>query len=204
MKKALSLFLAVLMIFSCLAVGASAVVQDPTGWFGEAGSGKPATYDQTILTFNTNGGKLRNAVIVYDVETGNKTRVENFSGVWAMIPAAEGTASQTPGTKVELPFCEPGDATLAFVGWELTSGDLDNLGNVYAGQTAYTIPAGTEGKVIQFTARFTTAVVEEDTLTKVLGVLTKVFGAIIGVLLYKGNTEAGVALVEKMLAGILG
>ena len=40
-------------------------------------------------------------------------------------------------------------------------------------------------------------------MATILGILIKVFGAIIGIVMYQGDTEAGVALMEKVLGGIL-
>ncbi|MDD6528133.1 MAG: hypothetical protein PUF31_10095, partial [Oscillospiraceae bacterium] len=61
MKKALSVFLAILMMFSALSVGTFAA-DDTTGssvatspWHGPDGSGKPARYNQVVINFKLNG-----------------------------------------------------------------------------------------------------------------------------------------------------
>ena len=43
---------------------------------------------------------------------------------------------------------------------------------------------------------------DEDTLGKILGVMTTIFGALLGIIMFKGDTEAGVAMVQKVLGGI--
>lgn len=208
MKKALSLFLAVLMIFSCLAISTSAVgTVNPSDLFaGEPGKAA-ANKNQVVIIFNTNGGKIRGFVPVWDA--GEVTYTENVTGLWAMVPTTSDLDSQSmlPTTKVQLPYCEAPDANHAFIGWELTAGVPDDLNNVYAGSSAYTIPSASKissgtYKVIQFTACYTQTVVEEDTLTKVIGIVSKVFGAVIGLLMYNGDTAAGVALMNKIFNGI--
>ena len=201
MKKALSLFLAVLMICGCMAIGASAeVIQDPTNWFGEAGSGKPATYEQVICTFDTNAGTIQGSVRTWSPDEGYGS-ASNFSGIWAMVPTTPDTTSMTPGDRITLPTVTP-PANQQFGGWYCYED-----GQTYAG--TWTIPAtinghSTAGSVIRFRASYTPATIEEPTMTKVLGVLAKVFGALIGILLYKGDTAAGVELVERMLSGVIG
>ena len=202
MKKALSLFMAVLMIFGCFAVGASAIEQNPTNWFGEPGSGLPATYDQVICLFDTNGGTLKNTVIVYDSASNQKISVDKVSGKWAMIPSAPGTTSMTPGTEITLPAVTA-PAGYQFDGWFNTADR-----QTYGANSSYTIPVAiggnpTAGTVIEFRAAYSPTTIETDNMTKILGVLAKVFGAIIGVLLYTGDTAAGVDLVTRMLEGVL-
>ena len=195
------------MICGCFAVGASAastyVNQNAEGWFGEPGSGCAATNDQVIISFDTNGGVLKNAVYVYDQVQGKPVLTSEVTGIWCMVPYNPGSTEQTPGTSITLPALTP-PAGQQFDGW-YCYGDTQT----YGANTAWTIPATlngnvTAGHVIYFRAAFSPATVEEDSVGKILGVLAKVFGAIIGILLYKGDTEAGVALVEKMLAGIVG
>lgn len=197
MKKALSLFLAVLTIFGCLGIGAAADSYAPTPWHGEEGSGKPATYEQTVLTFDANGGTFKNSMLVYDTNTGSFTWSEagKLTGTWAMVPQ-EPTA-QIPGYYVTLPVVDAPKG-YQFAGWFCY---LD--GNTYGANSNFKIPEGTAGTVIEFRAAHIPTEPEEDTMATVMGVLIKVFGAIIGILMYRGDTEAGVALMEKILGGIL-
>ena len=206
MKKALSVFLAVLMICGCFAVGASAATtilnQVADDWFGDSAH-YAATRDQVIISFDTNGGVFKNDVSVYDRQTGLRTSTGEVSGVWCMVPATAGSTEMRPGTEVSLPYVTP-PADRQFDGWFCYED-----GQTYGAGSRWTIPTvigqqPTAGKVIHFRAAYSPAEVEEDTMAKIMGILAKVFGAIIGLLLYKGDTEAGIALVSQMLQGITG
>ena len=197
MKKALSLFMAVLMMFAAMAVGASAESSvNPSPWHGPEGSGKPATPEQAVLSFDLNGGTMKNAVAVYDLNTGTFTSQTGVTGTWYMVPANANVMKA--GMQVTLPV------VTAPKGYQFDGWYCYNDGQPYAANMSYTIPATGAGSVIQFRAAYSPAEIEEDSMTKVLSILTKVFGAIIGILLYAGDTEKGIALVEKMLSGILG
>lgn len=202
MKKALSLFLAMLMILSCFAVSSFAAPVDPTKWF----DGNIASTSQAIVAFNTNGGTVRDGQFVLNPNTLQKGYESDITGTFYIVPTVADTESMTPGTKIQLPYCVPGDKTIAFVGWEVVScpNVPEIVGNVYAGSTAFTIPQGANNTVIQFVARYTTTTIEPDSMTKIMDILVKVFGAILGLVMYKGDTELGVATMQKILGGILG
>lgn len=205
MKKALSVFLAVLMMFSVLGVGSFAV-EDTTGsssqftspWHGPEGSGKPAGYDQVVIRFNLNDGTLKNAQYVWNLETGKPeyTEANKIVGTWVMVPQYKGDMVADGEHYVTLPTITPPSNTLAFDGWYC---QYDR--SLY-GAGAYRIPAGAGGQVIEFTAQWSPTQPEEDPLPKVLGILFKVFGTIIGILFYAGDTEAGIALMEKVFGGL--
>ncbi|MGN0468702.1 MAG: hypothetical protein ACI4GY_08275 [Acutalibacteraceae bacterium] len=198
MKKALSVFMAVLMLFAALSVGTSASSSDPSPWHGELGSGKPATMEQAVLKFELNGGKLKTGAYVYDTTTGEFSYQDGITGTYVMVPRDEEHATMKAGTTVVLPV------VTAPAGWEFTGWYCYTDQQSYAANCAYKLPADCGGQVIEFGAAYTPAEVEEDTFTKVLGILIKVFGAIIGLIMYAGDTEAGVALMEKILGGVLG
>lgn len=189
MKKALSVFLAILMLFGALSVGASAVdLQDK--WHA-AGLVKP---DEAALVFNLNGGTLT-GVYVWNEKTNVKEFKETYAEAqYVMVPQWEGQLKE--GCEIVLPYVTPPSGA-TFVGW-YCEGD----GKTYA-PASYIVPANTAGKVVNFTARYRAAATEVDTMTKVIGILTKVFGAIIGILMYGGDTAAGVALVKKILGGVI-
>lgn len=211
MKKALSLFLAVLMLFSCFAVNASAEGEDPHDFYFTS-SGVPANSNQCVVVFNPLGGTFRDAVVHYDY-TLDKPKVAygaaEYSGTLVVVPS--NSLTMTGGSVISLPVVAPADTTLTFVGWEIIGYSRpDSIlpegfksGNVYAGGTPFILPSNCGGEILTFNARYTAGVAEEDTLGTILGVLIKVFGAIIGILMYQGDTEAGAALMEKVLGGIL-
>lgn len=197
MKKALSLFLAILTIFGCLGIGAAADSYVTSPWHGDEGSGKPASYEQVVLTFDANGGTFKNALPVYNSNTGvfDLSEAGKLTGTWAMVPQSAG--AQVPGYIVTLPVVDSPKG-YQFAGWFCY---LD--GNTYGANSSFKIPAGTAGTIIEFRAAHIPTEPEEDTMAKVMSVLIKVFGAIIGILMYRGDTEAGVELMEKILGGIL-
>lgn len=206
MKKALSVFLAVLMMFSALSVGTFAV-DDTTGssvatspWHGPDGSGKPARYNQVVINFQLNGGTLVSAQQVYNLNTGTwvYTEPENIVGAWAMVPKDSSEMIGDGQHYVTLPDINP-PTDKAFSGWYCTYD-----GSLYGSGGPYRIPEGTGGTVIEFTAQWRPANYEEPTLNKVLKILFSVFGTIIGLLFYAGDTEMGIALMEKIFGGVLG
>lgn len=194
MKKILSVILAVMMLFGALSMGASAAttVTDPYDFI----EGNMVNQDQVVLVFNFNGGTSKTAVRVYD--TTSKSFVsETVSGTYIMVP--EKSNELVVGNQITLPSVTPAEGS-SFVGWY-----CEDDGVTYTTvPNGYTIPAYAGQKVITFTAWYEPAEAETDVMATVLGILTKVFGAIIGIILYNGDTEAGVAMMEKMLGGILG
>lgn len=193
MKKALSLFLAVLMIFAAMSVSASAASVLPEDqYFAEEGAA--ATYEQAILSFDLNGGVMKNSVYVYNIETGKWSLEQNVSGTYVMVP--QGNFAMTKNTTVVLPTVTA-PAGYQFDGWYCYE-----TGSTYAANAPYEIT--TVGQFTHFRAAYSPAEVEEDTMAKVFDILIKVFGAIIGIVMFAGDTSAGVELMQKVLGGIMG
>lgn len=189
MKKVLSVFLAALMMFSVMAVGASA-------WDYE---GYPANSDQSILVYDLNGGTFRDAQNVYNVYTSKfEYRVLTDAESKAKYVQAPETESDfRSGSKVSLPAVTAPKG-YQFDGWYC----LDDHNTYGAGPSTYTVPAGKEGKVIEFRAAYSPDAPESDTFAKVFEILIKVFGTIYGVLT-GGDTEKGIATMRKLFAGLL-
>lgn len=204
MKKVLSVFMAILMLCGALSIGSSASSAS-TQWFGEPNSGKPANYDQTVFYFDLGIGTLPNAS-VYDLATGEFVSATDITGSYYMIPRNE--ALMKAGTFVTLPDLDAPDGQ-KFIGWYCygteagnSAHELNLVGNTYAANTGFPIPEGLGGEVLCFRASFAPIKQEEPTLNKVMGILIKVFGAILGILLYQGNTEEGIAAMEKIFSGL--
>ena len=76
MKKVLSVFLAVLMLFGALSVSSFAeettapVVTPPMAYHDWWGEGGPCSKEQAVLAFNLNGGSLKSETQIYNEETG--------------------------------------------------------------------------------------------------------------------------------------
>lgn len=205
MKKVLSVFMAMLMLFAALSVGVSAS-SAKTDWFG--GENPICSRNQVVVALNLNGGTLKNDTLVYNPDTGvlETWAGKDVKGIYYMVPANED--AQLAGTGfVTLPAVTAMDG-YQFDGWTCTACNvLDSEGNSYVGQTfaansSFKLPAGTGGTVIQFMAAYSPAEIGESTLDKVMGILFKVFGAIIGLLLYQGDTAAGIAAMEKIFGGL--
>ena len=196
MKKALSLFLAVLMMFSVMAVSASA--DDLTTWDYQ---GYPAKSNQSILVLDLNNGTFRDPQHVYNLQTGQfefrelsaAESKEKF--VWA----PEYESSFVKGAQVTLP---PVTAPKGyqFDGWYCVT-DGKTYGAVPNG---YALPedGSYEGKIVEFRAAYSPTEPEADTFAKVFDILIKVFGTIYG-FLTGGDTEKGIATMRKLFAGLM-
>lgn len=149
---------------------------------------------QTVLSFDINGGALMNGAYVYDTTTGAFVYTEGITGMYYMLP--QNQEAQRPGYYITLPYVQA-PTNSQFTGWYCYAD-----GKTYSPGSSWQIPAGSAGTIIEFRAFYAPASVEEDTITKVMNILIKVFGAIIGIVLYSGDTEAGVALMQKVLGGI--
>lgn len=197
MKKILSVVLAVMMLFSVMSVGASAASKYPDQWHREG----LANDDQAVLVFNIMGGTMRDPQYVYDPVNGVQL-VSGVTGTYVMLPFNE--EANKIGSVIVLPIVTP-QSGMAFLGWEYT--DPSGLRHTLAGNSTFYITeahfTGNQYGVINFTAVYTSAEPEEDTMAMILSILTKIFGAIIGIVLYGGDTEAGVALMNKVLGGLL-
>lgn len=188
MKKILSVFLAMLMLFGALSIGASAVTAQ------EYAESTLVNEDQVVLVFKFNGGKSYNPLPVYNSVTNGFDSAQ-VEGDYIMIPYND--SDLIVGTNITLPDVTPASGD-KFIGWY-----CEEDGKTYAvAANGYQIPAYAGKKVITFTAWYKPAEPETDTLATILGILTKVFGAIIGIVLYGGDTEAGVALMNKVLGGL--
>ena len=202
MKKILAVILAVMMLCGTMAMGTSAAELD-TGLSQWHDAGL-ANNDQVIFIFNMGDGHLRDS---YEVYTGvGATGFEYQSGItgqYIMIPHGNDFV-QAVGNYVDMPVCIPKDTTThMFLYWERTSGSSkDQIPGGSPFLVTDDMINGPERGVVQFRAVYTSVDGGGDTLGTILGVLTKVFGAIIGILLYGGDTEAGVAMMDKILGGL--
>lgn len=209
MKKVLSVFLAVLMLFGALSVSSFAeettgpVVTPPMAYHDWWGEGGPCTPEQAVLAFNLNGGSLKAETQVYNEETGRFEwkAGKNVTGVYYMVPQDPNTMKGGMGVVLPEVIAPSG---WQFNGWscEVCPCDISYVGNTYAAAAAFKLPLNCGGTLIQFRASYSPATIEEPTLTKVVGILMKVFGAIIGLIAYGGDTAKGIAFMEKVFGGL--
>lgn len=203
MKKVLAVLLSVMMLFGALSFSSSA--ESASQYFtGEKPLVNPL--EQVIITFDLAGGTMKNAVWVYNSAKPGFESVENFTGAtYIMLP--QDSSSMVPGTPVTLPVVTA-PTGYQFDGWYCygVGGDYTK-GSTYAANSAYYIPEGTAGQIIQFRAAYSPATIEPDAMETVMNILIKVFGTIIG-LLFLGDesnpAEAGMAMMEKLLGSLMG
>ena len=203
MKKILSVMLAIMMLFTALSISASAADVKP----GQVGfkdtSDVVIPSGHNIIIFHFGAGKSNTALWVYDTEKGFLFKnAGEVTGDYVMLPSDENELYA--GSTVFLPAVVGPDGYNCS-GWQLMSYGFADTGVTYGhGLNSYwKIPAGCQNKVIEFTAIYTQADVEGDTLTTILGVLSKVFGTILGLLLFDGSAAKGTELVNSLLGSLL-
>lgn len=195
MKKILAVLISVMMLFSALSVGASAI--DLTDDYITQ-----AIAEEVIIAFNLNGGSIKGFVSEYDPDSPEHFKsTYNYSGsIYYRIPGCDEVV-QKPGKQIPLPRVNP-PADHAFNGWYCSA-----TGETYPGGTLATIPStGYTGKIIEYTADYTRTVPEEDTMAGVMDILVKVFGAIVGLLFYSNTdspVEAGMDVMTNLLTSLL-
>lgn len=187
MKKILSVVLAVMMLFGAMSISASAANHE--------GFVVPNDFDKTqdvIVVLRFGSGKCQNYITVYNQEIADYEQVTGVSGEVVLVGD-----SYVAGRALELPYVTPAEGN-NFNGWFC---DRDGKSYPAGPQGGFVIP-NLPGEVIILTASYYPSEGEGDTIGTIIGILTKVFGAIIGILFYGGNTEAGVAMMEKVLGGL--
>lgn len=200
MKKILSVMLAIMMLFGAISVTASAASVIPDQMWGTQTDSETVISKNThvILSFNFNGGKSYYPLYAYDATKPGFVSAESVSGTYIMLPGSV-TAPLIEGSVVELPLVVAPEGYLC-KGWYCNvTKKVEPMGE------PFTIPDGTAGQIIYFTADCSTpAEKEADTMATVLDILMKVFGTIIGILFLDGSSSAGVELMNKLLGGLLG
>ena len=187
MKKVLSAVLAVMMLFSFMTIGASAETNDYSSLKGEGNfvvilelaDCKMSLTQLTNCTVYTFDGKQ----VYADTVSGTVIIASNDFKV---------------GTHWDLPTVTTPEGN-QFDGWRCY---LDGKNYAAGWNGTFNFPdSAVDFDEITFKAQYS-QIPEGDTMATILSVLTKVFGAIIGILLYGGDTEAGVAMVNKILGGL--
>lgn len=199
MKKVLSVFLAVLMVFSFMAVSASAV-ESP--YFGP---GDGANDDQCVFLFRLSGGTCKSAQYVYNTSTGKSvyTNAEDVPQVFVVTPGTDDNLYKED-SYVTLPSVKPPKGQ-SFVGWQRVPSLTDSDNGTYPTiPNGYKIKSYDIGKVVEFVAVYEAGEVEPDTFAKVFEILTKIFGTLIGLIAYQGNVDKGQDFMKKIFSSISG
>ena len=187
MKKILSVILAVMMLFGTMAIGASAETYQ--------GFEVPKNFDMNldvIIVLRFGSGKCQSYLTVYNQDIADYEQVTGVSGEFILVGE-----NYKAGRSLELPFVTPAEGN-NFNGWFC---DKDGRSYPAGPQGGFIIP-NIPGEVIILTAQYYPSEGEGDTLGSILGILTKVFGAILGILFYGGDTESGVAMMDKIFSGL--
>ena len=219
MKKVLALFLAVLMLCGCFGVSASAADEETLGLWGDYfGPGKIADpAEECIIVYYPGVGAFPEGTTHYSYKQGPIPVGSNYKGVLVDAPFA-GNSPLKAHEAYHLKSLAPAEG-YEFRGWRFygyVSGNtvqyetnnnmylrlVDGGTTIYPGDSWILLPTNCEGEILKFEAEWR-LVAEEDTMAMILGIMVKIFGAIIGIVMYQGDTEAGVALMEKVLGGIL-
>lgn len=201
MKKLLSVLLAVLMLFSTFAICASAAapVTDPTTASNIRDSvGK----DHVIIQYDLFDFKTKYSQWTYDVDSKKFAYISDITGTFYQVP--ENPAQLYVDATIALPEVTAPEGK-QFNGWRCTTHiDRPTFAAGEALKITDDMLALSDNKVIRFEVVWGSAVPEEDTMGTIIDILCKIFGAIIGILIYNGNTEAGVQMMKELLGGVLG
>lgn len=181
MKKVLAVLLVVVMLFSTIALGASALSYNATTLLNQLRASQVITDEQVVLSFDLAGGTVSGKVEVYDENEGFVWK-EGVTGTYNKVPNNSGqytTNNQTPGRYVILPSVIPPEGKV-FDGWYCYGEEgIIPSGNYVAG-SKYFIPDGAQYVgVIEFFALMSPAPMEGDFLDTILGVFVMVLEGIL-------------------------
>lgn len=217
MKKILSVFLAVLMLFGALSVSSTAVstavsapgLSQAIAKIKEV-YGENAMYDaetnptgRVVICYAIGDGSYMYDVPAYDT---SKPAGEDYI-VWTTTPGEP--YYQIPTNKDEnyigygnyqLPYVRDTEE-LQFVEW-ICSGNQEAYPAGKVLQLSSDMISGTSN-CIYFTAKYITIAPQSDVLETVINILVKVFGSIIGFVFFSGDPDQGVEFMQDMIAGIL-
>ncbi len=166
--------------------------------------------DMTFV-FYIDRGTYFEAQSVFDTASSSfvKKSPEEMKDIDPFVKFPTTAGFQEPGATVMLPF------VTAPKGWNFTGWYCVEDATPYAAGYGFVIPSAyknqkdaqgnplpTDGGVYTFKAMYNPAEAEEDTFAKVFEILSKIFGTIIGLIAYQGDTAAGIAFVRKVFGGI--
>ena len=203
MKKILAVLLSIMMIFGTVAFSASAASADAIPTADILSGNLPGNLvfnadDNLVFVFKFTGGTMYTGQ--WELTTSGLVYNEGITNTYIMV-ADNGNKLLSVTDKIWMPSIIPPSGQ-AFNGWFCSNGP--DAGKTIAANAWYEIPDAAAGMVIEFTANVSPAEPEEDTMTTIMNILIKIFGTIIGIVVYTGNVEQGIALMEEMLGSILG
>lgn len=203
MKKLLSVLLAALMLFGSLGMSASALslggssgvdYEVPTKTELETA----LSQNDFIMKFINNDGFTFTAnTVLYVSGKGFQTVNDKYKGTFYMLPQNAGDY-YFGVDDIRLPRMAGNEEVYQFMGWR----DKNDEQYTFAEDVKITMNMADDG-IVTFEPWFVSANTGEDTMTMIVGILCKIFGAIYGLLFLGGDTDLGVATVQGILGGIL-
>lgn len=218
MKKILSVFLAVLMLFGALSISSSAAkpaitpagLNEAINWtkneYGADSMYDPATNPDgyVIVCFSVGEGEFMYDVDALDMSAGGYgTLVKTVTpgDRYYQVPVDANTNFITCGD-FEIPYVrEKNTEEKQFVKWVCNGNQQSYSAGDVIQLTSDMITSNT--KCIYFVARYIDVAPQSDTLETIINVLVKVFGSIIGFLFMGGDPDAGTKFMADMIAGII-
>ena len=204
MKKLLSVLLAALMIFGSLGMSASALSIGGTSGVDyvmptKAELETALSQNDFILKFINNDGFTFTAdQVLYVSGKGFQTVNDKYKGTFYMLPQNAGDY-YFGVDDIRLPRMAGNEEVYQFMGWT----DKNGQQYTFAENVKVTMSMADNDGVVTFNPWFVSANTGADTMTMIIGILCKIFGAIYGLLFLGGDTELGVARVQGILGGIL-
>ncbi len=212
MKKILSVFLAVLMLFSVLSVSSSAAQyvaatkQDALDYITDT-YGSASLYDKDnnddgliLVCYSVGDGEYITEVDALDMATNRVIETLTPGARYFQVPPSL-TENYIGYTNYQLPIAKASDTeTWQFNGWYCTGNKQSYVGGDVIELTPEMV---SEGNCIYFTADYVRVPASSDVLETIINVLIKVFGSIVGFLFFDGVPEAGQDFLSEMISGLL-
>ena len=213
MKKILSVFLAVLMLFGALSISSSAAstaitapgLQQAIDKI-EATYGKGSMYNEktnndgyVVVSYSIGVGEFMEDVYAYDVATDKIVLTTTPGDPYYQIPSNPDENYITYGG-YKLPYVRDTEEK-QFIQW-ICSGNQQTYPAGKVITLSEDMISGTSN-CIYFTAEYLTVTPQSDVLETVINVLVKVFGSIIGFIFFGGDPDAGTKFMQDMIGGIL-
>ena len=215
MKKVISVLLAVIMLFSALAISSTAAddktyqpkVPQAAKEYNEAlRKTSILKDDQVIIAFDllNSGASFKFPVTVYDTATGQFKSSKNIKGIYYMVPDNNNPANSsylTPGTKILLPDVVAPNGS-EFKGWEYI--DFDGVSHTLAAGSIFTIPYGSDYVgMLYFSAVLVAGEYEVSFLDSLLDTLMGILSSLFGTLMDGGTATGGSGLDFSAIIGSL-
>ena len=203
MKKVLAVLLVVMMLFTSLSMGASAVAPEVAKeYYTSLKNAGILKKDQVIVSFDLllSGAKFTYPVSVYDENTNTFINTQDITGVYYMVPNNKDISSSsymTPGSSIILPQVTPPEGK-DYRGWQYT--EFGGSTHVLAPGSNFIIPEGSSSfGVICFTAVFTTGEIKGDILDTLVSVFITIVSKLAGLL----NLGIDEETIQNLLGNLL-